>query len=234
MTRVVLAGSAEALHSPEAQAAIRAALLLVRQNVVDDFNCAVERSSMSRIDAEARVVRGHIVLGLKHSESDGAAAKWKARVVAAGNNVRDSMGLQVCDILDSSAPAFLGAIRAMIVLGLVGTPNEIIQVDVEAAYLYADLTGRALRPSAGLCYAFSKPFRGFSKAEPCGASSPTPRLAPGAGRRRRRVLQERFRRQPLGLGIVRRRLDLRRPVHDRPRGSSSPIEDIRVREEPRL
>lgn len=57
------------------------------------------------------------------------------------NSSRDSMGAQVCDVLDSPAPASLAAIRGMIVLGLVGSANMSVQVDVEAAYLHADLIG---------------------------------------------------------------------------------------------
>lgn len=113
----------------------------VRKCVVDDFNSAVEWSSFSRADTEACVVQGHIMLVLKHSETGGPDAKWKTHVAAAENNARDTMGIQVCDIVDSSAPASLETIRGMIVLGLLGSGNTVIQVDVEAAYLHTDLIG---------------------------------------------------------------------------------------------
>lgn len=79
--------------------------------------------------------------GLNNSETGGSGVKWKARVVAAGNNLRDGMGMQVCDALDSSAPASLEAIRGMIALGLVGSINTMVQVDVEASYFHAYLAG---------------------------------------------------------------------------------------------
>lgn len=42
---------------------------------VDDFNGAVEWSIVVRADSGARILRGHVVLGLKHSETGGPDVK---------------------------------------------------------------------------------------------------------------------------------------------------------------
>lgn len=99
----------------------------MRKDGAIDFNSVVACSSVSRMDAGARVVRGHIVSRPKHCESDGIAAKWKARVVSVGNNVRDGTGLQVGGVLGSLSPVPLETTRATI--------------DVETACLLADLAG---------------------------------------------------------------------------------------------
>jgi len=145
VTRIVPATSGEASSSPAAQEAIRASVQLLHDNgVIDLPDTVAEWRDVARQDPSARVVRGHIVLGIKHSETgEGAAPQWKGRLVAAGNNVRDSQGCQVADVLDASAPASLDAIRAVIACGLRVPDGAIFQVDIEAAYLHAELTGPA-------------------------------------------------------------------------------------------
>lgn len=51
------------------------------------------------------------------------------------------MGTQVSDVLDASASASLGDICAMVAIGLMCSKNSVLQVDVEAACLHADVVG---------------------------------------------------------------------------------------------
>ena len=142
VTRIVQPGSSEAKSSPEAQRALVGALDLLRaKEVIPEFGAVREWASVRAEHPDAHVVRAHPILGVKHSESS-SEAKWKARIVAGGNNVRDTSGQHVVDAMDTAAPASLEGIRAVIAVSFSTKGGDVLQLDVEAAYLHAPLTGQ--------------------------------------------------------------------------------------------
>ena len=116
VTRAVSPGSSEAKNTPAAQKALQAAMQLLRdKEVFPDYNAATEWAKAKAEYPDARVVRAHAILGVKHAESE-TEAKWKARIVAGGNNVRDSCGQHVVDIMETAAPVSLEGIRCVLAI----------------------------------------------------------------------------------------------------------------------
>lgn len=142
VTKAVGANSAEARHNPEALGSISDAIqILVTHEVFSPFGTVQEWSDVRHAVPDARVVKGHIILGIKHYETP-ELRKWKARLVAAGNNIRDAGGVAVSDDLDSTAPASLDEVRIATSLGMSLDRSVAMQLDVEAAYLHAPLSGK--------------------------------------------------------------------------------------------
>jgi hypothetical protein len=100
--------------------------------------------------------------------------KWKARIVAGGNNVRNSQGQHVVDAMETAPPASLEGIRCVIVASLAVPGGDVFQVNIEAAYLHAPLVGpkyfvelpKALWPKAWLEAGYSRPVLPLLKALP--------------------------------------------------------------------
>ena len=87
----------------------------------------------------ARVARVDPILGVKHSESTNEA-NWKARIVAGGNNVRATRGQPAVGAMDTAAPVSREGIRAVIAVSVATEGGDVLQLDVEAAYLHAPLS----------------------------------------------------------------------------------------------
>ena len=141
VTRAIAVNSEEA-KSAAAQVAMQDALgLLTRKGVVSSYDEGVEewQSVVSRLP-NARVVRAHPILGEKNTE-DESLRKYKARIVAGGNNVRNSIGQVITDPLDATPPTSLEGVRFALGLGSSFVGAQIIQIDIEAAYLHAPLLG---------------------------------------------------------------------------------------------
>ena len=173
VTRAVSPGSNEAKNTPAAQQALRAALQLLRdKEVLPSYDTATEWAQAKAAYPDARVVRAHAILGVKHAEST-AESKWKARIVAGGNNVRDSWGQHVVDVMETAAPVSLEGIRCVLAISF-ATGGDVRQLDVEAAYLHAPLTGhqyfvelpQSLWPTAWVERNFRRPVLPLLKAVP--------------------------------------------------------------------
>ena len=134
-------GSKLVRESAAAQDAISGAVQnLFDRKVIDPYDKAVEWRSAAEQDPGSRVVRAHIIVGMKHSELGGVET-WKARVVGGGNNVRDTMGRKVVDVMETSAPASLVNVRLTIIVGHCEPDGHVTAVDITSAYLHAKLKG---------------------------------------------------------------------------------------------
>ena len=141
VTRVVSATSAEAMSDPRASDAMAADVQKqIKRNTFDDFAKVEEWSTIREKFPSARVVRGHMLLGIKHEE-DPSAAHWKGRLVAAGNAVRDVQGGLVADAMFSEPPISLDAVRMVLTHALTVDDGVALAADVEAAFLQAPLEG---------------------------------------------------------------------------------------------
>ena len=114
--------------------------MLTERNVVDNLTSVSEWGDAKVLFPDGRLVRAHTILGIKHFERPEEWA-WKARIVAGGNNVRDTSGCKVVDAMATSAPATLDEVRIVLAVGATQPSFCAIAADVDAAYLHAELVG---------------------------------------------------------------------------------------------
>ena len=65
-------------------------------------------------DPSAQIVSAMMLLGIKNVERGAAFHKWKGRLVALGNNLRDAEGKRVVDQLIHVVPVSLLGIRLLL------------------------------------------------------------------------------------------------------------------------
>ena len=117
-------------YSPEAKAALLIESTKLLNAGVWDLK-PVEKDDALRMFPDASFSRLFEILGLKNSE-DPKNAKFKARIVVQGSNVKDGWGEAVYFSDTSSAPTNMAAIRSVYAFGeLTGSSSS---ADAEAAY----------------------------------------------------------------------------------------------------
>ena len=137
------AHSREVRESPGAQSAVKKELgSIVGQGVHDPYDTVEEwEVVLVKVD-EACVVNCHLLVGIKGAELEPNLQKWKARLVAGGNNLRDANGLRVYEADLHGSPASLEAVRLVLAHAANTHDSALLSADVTTAYLQAELLGR--------------------------------------------------------------------------------------------
>ena len=141
VTKSISLGGAEA-QSTEAQLAISKEVDMMLASGVWRWEDLAEHTQRAAEHPGARFCRMHLLLGIKNWE-DRALAKFKGRIVALGNQVRDGLGRPVTeDTRDLTCSPLSMESSRLLDFSAASTPAAIVQAgDVSGAYLQADLGG---------------------------------------------------------------------------------------------
>ena len=128
----------------EAQAAIDKELNNMIGKTFADFSQAKEKREIADTCPESLFVYSHLLLGVKDSEvmANSERPSWKARLVAGGNYLHDIFGAKFTETDLHGAPASLEGVRLVVWRATMSADCELLQADVNGAYLQALLRGR--------------------------------------------------------------------------------------------
>lgn len=111
------------------------------QHVYDHYSTARELHDVRRSEPGSLVVFCHLLLGVKNIEAM-SSAKWKARLVAGGNNLQDGGGAPIYETDLYGSPTSLEAVRLVIWWSVMHPGHDLLQTDMRHAYLQTTLKGR--------------------------------------------------------------------------------------------
>lgn len=136
-TRVVSVNSEEARLDPLALKAIADKRQNLLSRSVYNENNPVEWDGVETSQPDAKLLRIHVILGVKNEELDAVFRKWKARIVANGGNVRSTTGESVSGEFWYTLPMSLCTLRTLAGMSLPRVDHEIYSFDVAGAFLQA-------------------------------------------------------------------------------------------------
>ena len=128
-------------RTEEAQKAIRDELdNMVNLNVFN-FDEVDEWDNVISADNSALHVMAHMLIGVKGEELAEEHRKWKARLVALGNQLRTGHGSLHREEDLYGCPTSLEAVRLVLAWGVMHPGYSVLSCDVKSAYLQAELKG---------------------------------------------------------------------------------------------